>query len=355
MQTESIFKRLIILTIFSLLIILISYPRFNRQDLGLLKKITSNEKLEFISDKGVKYTNLSLDSQQYLKLVKYFRNSTVENRKELTVPYCYRPLAPLIASIFPFDEMTSLNLLNVLSLILGLFLLELIIMELGVAGIPKYLALLLYVMSLPTFYYGAIGYIDPFFILLLILGLFILIKKQWIIFPFYIFLSVFGKEGIVILLPVAVAFSIAETKARKKALIGMSLSFAAYILGVIIARILFSSHNQYMWIPSIKLILLNIARVRGYISIVVSFGLPGLFSLLLIKKALVKHITNDIPFFWPLTCGFAMTIIYCIFGLIATYADARSIWPCYVFCVPLTAIYFSQARWLKNKLDERKN
>ena len=86
-----------------LLLLCVTLPRFNRHDFAI-GSITSN---------GIKELG---DAGQYISIVQYFRgNLGVE---ALEVPFTYRPLVPLVASILPLDPMTSINLVNLASMMI---------------------------------------------------------------------------------------------------------------------------------------------------------------------------------------------------------------------------------------------
>jgi len=264
------------------------------------------------------------------------------NKMALQPPFCYRPLGPYIASFLPFDEMTSLNILNVFWLILTLLTLQTITRTLGVSNNANYASLFLFVFSFPTFYYGTIAYIDPFLILFLAIGLLIIITEKWLLFPFLILIGVFVKEGIAILLPVALLSGFIKIRSNRSALLYAIAGIIAYLVGSLITRAIFPSIEQYFWMPSLKRSLWNLSRFRTIFSISVSLGIPGLLSTLLLMKTIFNRKTTILPVYYLLFSGFFMSLVFCLFGFITVASDGRYIWPSYVFSIPLSAIYLNQ-------------
>jgi hypothetical protein len=318
------------------LLVIIVFPRFNRQDIGF-QNLTGGLEDSFVADDGKIYDHLS-DARCYLELVKYFRDFKIEDKHLLTPPYCYRPLPSFLASFLPFNEMTSLNILNVLFLIGTLLILERIISKLNVSHKSKFLALTFFVVSFPTFFYGTIGYIDPAFLFFLSLGFYLLIQKKWILYILFIFIGTFAKEGIVILIPISI-ISIIQCKFERKTIVLVATSIIAFLTASIITRILFNNGQQYVWIPSYDMVIYNITRFRTLFSILITFSIPGIISLFYVVNMFRKSSHKQVSFYWHLLTGVIFSTLFCFFGIITVSSDGRYIWPLYVFSIPFTALY----------------
>ena len=182
-------KKWIILLV--LLLVLTGLSRFNRQDIGAINQFTSG---------GVSSETSLGDAEKYIAQVSYFRgNAEVD---VLTPPFSYRPFAPYIASFLPFDEMTSLNIVNYLSLILGLILTLKIIQILNFSAVIGFIAGMFYSVSFPVFYYGAIGYVDPVLIAFLTAALYFILACKIIPFVLLTLLACTVKETFIIILPI---------------------------------------------------------------------------------------------------------------------------------------------------------
>jgi hypothetical protein len=327
------------LLLFSILLIAVSLPRFNRTDHGF-SNLTGGSNDRFIADDGAVYEHLS-DARCYLELVKYFRNYDHASRNLLTPPFCYRPLPSLIASIFPFNEMTSLNILNILFLIGALLIIERILSKLDISNKSKYSALFLFVVSFPTFYYGTIGYIDPAFIFFLSLGFYFFLQERSIPLVITVLIGTFAKEGIAILLPV-VLIRLIEKKFERKTLITIISCFIAFVAATVAVRTLFNSGDQYVWVPNREYILYNLGRLRTPFSISVTFGIPGILALLYLVESFKNNYFKQLPYFWYFTTGFVFSILFCLFGVVSVSSDGRYVWPVYIFTIPLSALFLDK-------------
>ena len=96
--------------IIAILILLVSipivlYPRFDMQDISLVKPFV-----------GVPKGELTPDQRNYLHFVEYFRGEMPLD--SCHAPYSFRPLVPFTASLLPFKPMTSIKIVNTFSVIL---------------------------------------------------------------------------------------------------------------------------------------------------------------------------------------------------------------------------------------------
>ncbi len=329
-------KTLPSLIILTVLLILITIPRFNRQDL-LVERFTGHDGITFQSDQGVIYDNLSEDVQQYLWLVRYFREPNAEHKNELYAPFSYRILTPFIASLLPYDEMTSLNLVNILFLIGTLLLLDSLMRQLRCNQKSRSTALMIFIFSFPTFYYSTIGYIDPGLIFFLTLGTWVLFTEKWILFPLVILLGIMMKEGIVMLLPLA--FMVAYFHSARNKVMGIVfLSILIYITTSYWVRIHFIQDSGYIWMPSYKVALLNLTRFRAIFSLLVSWGIPGVFFLIFMIMSFAERKYDRDKKHQILIIGSLISLAYCVYGIFSVYADGRLLWPAYVFWIPMIAV-----------------
>lgn len=324
---------LIVLTV---LLILITIPRFNRQDL-LVDRFTGDDGLTFRSDTGVLYDNLSEDVHQYLLLVRYFRTPNTPNKSKLASPFSHRILTPFIASRLPFNEMTSLNLVNVFFLVITLFMLHSLMIQLGSNPKSRSAALMVFIFSFPTFYYSTIGYIDPGLIFFLALGTWVLFTEKWMLFPLVIMLGTMMKEGIVMLLPLALIVAYFH-RARNKAMGIVFLSILVFIITAYGVRITFAQQMGYVWTPSYKVALLNLSRFRAIFSLLASWGIPGFFFLIFMTTSLLDKTYYRNRKYQILMMGSLICLAYCVYGIFSAYADGRLLWPAYVFWIPMIAV-----------------
>ena len=184
------------LLLLAVCLVLLCLPRLNRDDIGGLKNFTGKgEYHQSISNIG----NVPVDVDQYIKYVEYFRKQIPA--ESLIAPFSYRPLVPLLASFIPMNPMMSINSINILSLLIGLFYLIRILAELGFNARLQLAGGIFYVFSFPIFYYGAIGYIDPVSLCLILVAIFYLLRKNYWGLAITILIGVFTKESIFLILP----------------------------------------------------------------------------------------------------------------------------------------------------------
>lgn len=128
-----------------ILLNIIALPRFNWRDLPQPLN-------QFVGEKP-------FDVIQYEKYVEFFRG-TKNVANELEGPFSYRPLVPLLASVLPFKPNTSINLINLFFLTLGLIYHLRLLRLFGFIENQIIIGVLLFILSFPMFYYATSGYID---------------------------------------------------------------------------------------------------------------------------------------------------------------------------------------------------
>lgn len=326
-----------LLLLVALLIIVTSF-RFNMNDLWILKKITGVDDYSFLADNGKIYKKLPVDVYNYLLLVKFFRTIRNSHKKELELPlppFSYRLLPAFLASFIPADEMTSLNIGNIVALIITLLFLKFILIKLKVSFISQYIGLLMFILSFPLLYYGVIGYIDPFLLMFLSIGFFMIITKRWALYLLSIFIGNFAKEGIAILLPLPFVEYILENKRRHTIFLVGIMGIFLYLLSTYITRNIIPSSINYFWLPSPGALLSNLLRFRTYFSVLMSFGIVGILVLLAIFEPEINRDNN----FYLLLAGIITSLLFFLLGLSSVYTDGRYIWPSYIFFIPLAALY----------------
>lgn len=312
------FFKLIILI---LLMCLITLPRFNWRELPFPLN-------QFV---GIK----PFDIEQYEKYVDYFRgNYNLAN--QLEGPFTYRPLVPLFASILPFKPLTSINLINLLFLTLGLVYLIKFLSKLELSEKAKTIGALTFIISFPMFYYATSGYIDASLIGILLITNYYLFFSKYHLFIFSFLLGIFVKETIIIILPVATIYFLLNEQSKKK-YIKILIPIIIYISVVIIIRNIAPQKQLYIWKPSFEIFTENISRVKTYLSFILTFGIPGI--LLLYCFITQKKINIHKQIKYPLITGIIFSFLLWFYSLFAAYSDGRQLWTFYVFSIPLSLQY----------------
>ena len=303
-------------------LIVITIPRFNWGEVGPLKSFV-----------GIK----PFDIEQYETYTEYFRGK-YKAGSELEGPFAYRPLVPFLASFLPYDALTSINLVNLFFLIFALFPLNGLLKLFNLEGNYFLLGGVLFVFSFPLFYYGTSGYIDSVLISFMIAGTFLILSEKFILFFITFICGMTVKETIVILIPVFAGYLFFQNKfpLKKKLVLVISLVII-FGAGMVLLRKLTPGAESYLWYPSFNILLDNIIRSKTYLSILLTFGLPGIGSLFFIYNLFRRKVklTNEAP----LITGVLVSILISSFSLFAAYADGRHLWTSYPFTIPLALIY----------------
>lgn len=319
-------KNLIFFIISLIILIIISIPRFNRQDIGL----------QGTTELGAANKRTS-DVAQYINMVKYFRDEVPAS--ELNSPFSSRPLVPYLASLLPLDEMTSLNIINFISLYLSIIILFKILTILNFSDRMKMLGCLMFIVSFPTFYYGVIGITDPVLILFIMLATLFTLQNDFILLALTFVVGAFVKEIILISIIVAIIFMIVNREKRSSLILKSFLYVILFGVSYFIARRVIPVNEDVYWVPYSEQLFYNLSRPRTYLSFLLSLSIQGiiaglaLFNFKFIFKEEFKKYT--IVF----ATGFILSILLFLFSIVSAYSDGRFIWPSYPYTIPL-ALYF---------------
>ncbi|MGQ9798938.1 MAG: hypothetical protein ACUVRG_06550, partial [Ignavibacterium sp.] len=290
------------------LMFLIALPRFNWGDLPQpLNK--------FVGEKP-------FDVEQYEKYVKYFRGDK-NLADELEGPFSYRPLVPLFASLLPLEPLTSINLVNLFFLTLGLIYLIKLQLKLGFNEKEIIIGCLIFIISFPLFYYSTSGYIDASLIGVMMISNYYLMTNRYSLFTLLFTFGIFIKETIVILLPVSTVYYLMKEKTRIK-FVKISVPIILYLIIVGVIRNLAPQKEIYVWKPSYEILHYNLLRIKTYISFILTLGIPGLLSFYIVFTDKRKNIPKEI--LYPFLIGIAFSILLWIYSLFAAYSDGRQIW-----------------------------
>lgn len=304
-------------------LILISLPRFNWGKLGPLNS--------FVGDKP-------FDVEQYEAYTEFFRGDS--SKKEiLEGPFSYRPLVPLLASFLPFKPLTSINVVNLIALIICLPILKRMLGKLKFEYKYAVFGQVIFVFSFPLFYYAATGYVDSALLFFILLSVYLIISEQY---PLFFFAFIFGmavKETMIIIIPVFIAHLVINSKIGTNTKIYYLTTIVLIFLAEsFLLRNLVSDKTDYLWMPRPEVLIENLTRLKTYASFILSFGIPGLGAILYFKNSGCRFTSSKIEF--VLLTGLICTVLLSIFSIFAAYSDGRHIWLSYPFTIPLSAAYF---------------
>lgn len=307
---------------------MMSIVRWNRQDLVIRQYVGADDKK--LGEKLGYDVEMSLDSYTYVQYVNYYNGEDVES--EVTKPYSFRFLIPLLSSLLPFDSFTSLNIVCLSTEILGLLFLMKVLALLGFKPRTIFITSFLYSFSFPVFYYGVVGLLDAPAIFLIILGVHLTIRKQLILLILTMIVAAMVNEKVVLVLPFYFFFNIKEI-GFKKSFINSVIIFVAFVAVSLIVRAnTINADSSFMWTVSTSSLIDNLTRIRTYISLALTGGIPLLILVLTYRR---------IDFKQSHVFGFAMGTIFVglmiVYSLTAAYTDGRFAWYLYPFILPLCA------------------
>ncbi len=313
--------------VFATILVIICSPRFNRRDIGISRWTTSSLG----------------DSIQYTRMVDYYRGEGEAGN--VHVPFSYRPLVPYLASLLPFKSNTSVNAVNVTSLCVALFFLMKLLKKETMSLSLTALGAALFVISFPTFYYGAIGYTDPVIIAFFMVSLFIIRHEHlWLLLPATIFIGTFVKETSVISIPVLLTQSFIVDKKHLKGAMVALWCFVFYFLATHICRSISVDQRVYIWSPSLEELCENVFRFRTWASFVLTYGIPGVSSTILVIACLISHRRKTIYSQSPYLVGMLSSIALFFYAMLSAYSDGRFIWPSVIFSIPLFVCLIQKGR-----------
>lgn len=304
-------------------VVLVAAPRFNRQD-AMVGQWTGGK------------DGANLDSAEYEQLVRFIRHEVP--KEGLEAPFCYRPIVPLIASVLPLQPNTSMNVVNAALLLLSLLILHNILSLPGVQPWKRLLGDGLFVFSFPLFYYGTIGGVDPGALFILTIGLWAILQDRPVATLAIIAIGVLVKETSVLLIPVWLTRLLLQGKPLRHVVSYGACAATSVILASWAIRTA-APESTYVWVPSLKRLIFNSTRSRSWVSMLLSFGAPGVLCLLALARSKPWRETDERTFLWPLAMGFAGALGLTALAWMTAHADGRFMWLSYPFTIPLAMKY----------------
>lgn len=317
----------------ALIVALVSVVRWNRQDLFIRAYVGGDDKK--LGEKLGYDVEMSIDSYNYLQYVNYFKGKDVAS--EVSKPYSFRFLVPLVASLLPFDSFTALNIVNLSTEILGLLFLMKILALMGFRDRTIFVTGFVYSFSFPVFYYGVVGLIDAPAIFLILFGIYLTFKNKLLYLSLIIIIGAMVNEKVILLLPFYFFYNVRE-KGMKN---GLTLTLILFIIFSIttffVRKITINADSAFLWQINLDTLIYNLARIRTYISLLLTGGVPLALLLLSCKKINFQNNYN-----FALLLGVIFVILMILYSFAAAYTDGRFMWYIYPFALPLGAMYIEQ-------------
>lgn len=300
---------------------MVSFPRFNCQDIGPLKYLTG---------RNPDGTPSLGDAPQYINYVKYFRGQTTI--EETIVPFRYRPLAPFLASFLPVESpMTALNLINLLSLYIGLYFLFRFLRLLGFNIEYAVLGGMMFTVSFPVLYYATTGYVDSAVMGIIMAGTYLVYRDEWLWLMLLVIIGAAVKEVAVLVVPVAFSYLVVH---RKRWFAIPAVLIIAFATTTTIIHKVVTTGNEYYWVPELERFSSNM-RFRTIASLLLTFGIPGIVSLGFFRYRQRITETAGCMNLVPLFFGIIFTFLLVLFSMLTAYTDGRFMWPIIFYTIPI--------------------
>jgi hypothetical protein len=327
-------------TALSILLLAVAIPRFDLWDPGPIGRFTAGAKANA--------WGRPIDVEGYARLVAWFRGAAPAD--SMIAPFCFRPLAPAIAAAIPGPPTRSLNVLNLAALLATLALLEAIGATLRFGARGRWAMGLLFAVSFPTFYYGAIGFVDP--VAIACATLVLLLTLRGAPSPALVaacVLATLAKEtnAAFALLGLAWAWSDGSESAasgdRIHAIGRAAVPFLAATITFAALRALMPfPERAHFWAPSAAAAVENLARARTYASLFLTIGsVAGFAAAAVASRRVAGHF--DARGRAILLDGTLLAFGLYAYSMLSAYTDGRIVWAAYPFLLPVAAAWFDSA------------
>lgn len=284
----------------------------------------------------------------YIGNVEFFRGEPVS--VSLQAPFNERLLVTAVASLLPFDPMTSINVINIIFLLTAIWFLYKLLNHFNLDSRFVWLGLYIFVLSFPTFYYSTIGYVDSGVLLMIFVGTYAVYKENYLLFLLAVILGTTAKEGVVVLVPVAAAYAFTRKNNRWffTAAAGLLLYLVTWGL---VKKYVPNGHGHtpvLYWHPNSWRIGDNLSRLQTYVSSILSFGIPGIlcgYYLIRFTGAVKNAWKDDLPLWAGVAGGYSLWL----YTLFAAHTDGRFFWVTYCFPIVLSMLWLSRSGRLNSR------
>lgn len=277
------------------------------------------------------------DSKYFKSYVEYFRAEPLTN--ELRPATNWRFLVPLIASYLPVSALTAINLINALSLALGLWVFFKTMQLVGIDTLQCWQSLWLFIVSFPMFYYSSIGYVDAALFIFIAISIYATFNHKPFLFSIAILTGLCVKESIAIAIPFYLFY---HYKNNKKS------AFTTTLITCLLYAIIFFTIKKYapisaeitrnnFWKFNINNASINLYRANTWLSFILSFGAAGLLSARQLLNQSFSQILNNNIYMACLACIGCAIILY-VLSYFSTIADGRIIWISYFYMLLISFV-----------------
>lgn len=326
------------LALFSVIIALLGLIRFNRNDFAVSYFTARDNPDEILT---------ASDAVRYIALTEYYRSNICSS--VLIPPYTTRVLIPFVASYLPFAANTSINIINVIMTIAGLYILHRIMVFYELSNKLMTWGFFIYVFSFPILYYMSITYVDASFIFFIYLSLLFILKENFWLFLGAFILGCMVKEAMIVIVPVYFVYSL-NSESKYLHIIGRTLLLLlVFSVVFLILRYIRPDNLSFFPQPDSEIFLRNVSRPSTILSFILTFGVSGIVSVyFLIRMLLHEKMKTIFSKYAVFFCGMIMGLTVWLYSVFSAYSDGRFIWITIPFTIPLMLLL------RKEYLEEKK-
>jgi hypothetical protein len=269
------------------------------------------------------------DSENYLLLVRFFRGEIPFS--EITEPFSYRPLLPIIASLIPLQPELVFATVNTVLIILLSWIFFALSRDFGFSRIASFLASALCSFSWVVAYYGAAVLVDAGAVFCLSFALLMIYRNEGdITVALILTLGVLFKE----IALVGVIASILWLRKLKPFTLILPLSTH------LLVRFLFSVGDAgYLWYFHLDNLGVYLESTVKTLGLTLGPFLVVLLCAIIFRNANAVQFSNSLK--WLVLVGLPCLAIL-FMGLFMARFDSRFVWPVYPALVRVTAYGLSQ-------------
>ncbi len=350
--------------VLSLAVVLVGSIRFGRFDwTGIpfergpmtTERVVSAECTErirpYTTESGRVIAPVSVDEQQYMSLVEYLRGTP---RDELHVdcvldPFASRPALPWVASRLPFDEGTSLAIVNLALVLLATWATVFALRAQGFSGRVVALAGTLFAVGWNTLFFSSVILLDAGVVGLVALCWYLLaIRRPWWIVPILLVSYPVKEIVAVIVLPVLAAWAYDAYRSGRSTRTAAVAPVVAAGFAAVVSLAVFRSiaiDADATWDLGINLgaVLNNLLGPVGLVSFLLATVWIYIPALLVIRgRVRADGVVDTLR--RPAVLGVAITVALCAWTVLAADLSPRFAWVGFPFAATLAAEWLSTGR-----------
>lgn len=280
------------------------------------------------------------DSKHYIDLAKYFQGDL--NKEDIRAPFAYRVLIPFMASLGPSKNLNfNFAIINVLCTTAAYLIFSVYLRQFFTSQTELNVGMLILIVSFPTLNYSSGVLTDPSGFLVFIAAVYLLSKKKYCLFSFTVSLGILARDSVLGLVLIAVLFVVMSHFYKKEKPLWMLLPIVSIppVIVFIAIRAFFSYLPQYVWYPSLRIVMENITRPISLLAVFLTLSpLMLLYGIGAWKNRslCVRQLPRQQKMI--LLSTFIGGILIVIYSIVAAFMCGRFFWPLYSVFIPMTIL-----------------